>query len=401
MKKIVKLSLATSLVLVGSLHAENLSEAFTNSKVKGEIKAEYSDSNFLGKAKSDDIIGIGGSLGLKTASYYGFTAGVTFQASSIINDDNNSDVFVNDLDASGAVLSESYIDYTISNTNLKVGRQFMYTPLVSTAIDGKSSESILKDSFEAYVLTNTDIPNTTLSAAYINKYQGKTDGLGDTSDFDKFQDGAYSIYAKNTSLENLTLQAQYLNEDGETKTSDKDVLYFQADYTIAGHNLSFQALSSTDKTQASNAQDGELFGLRAMGPLGIWKLGYIIAYNSSTDKNAPVYTGIGTGTSDTPFTAMPVHGGGVPTRADTDTIVGGIIAPIADATVISYAGKSSSKSHALGDVDAIGAMVIYPISKNFLLKINYEHVETENIINPAGIVDEDTDTTRIYLSYKF
>ncbi len=50
-------------------------------------------------------------------------------------------------------------------------------------------------------------------------------------------------------------------------------------------------------------------------------------------------------------------------------LLGGIIAPIADATVISYAGKSSSKSHALGDVDAIGAMVIYPISKNFLLKI--------------------------------
>ncbi len=395
MKKIIKLSLVTSLTLISSLSAENLSEAFSNLKVKGEIKAEYSSSNFLGNTSSDNITAIGGNLGIVTGEYYGFKAGITFQASSIIDDKNNNNVFANDLDASGAVLSEAYIDYSISNTSLKVGRQYIYTPLISTALDGKSSESILKDSFEAYVLTNTDIPNTTLVAGYINKYQAKTNGIGDISDFNKFQDGAYTIYAKNTSIENLTLQVQYLKENGRTSASDKDALYVQADYKVAGHKISAQVLSSTDKTQVSNAQDGTLFGLRAMGPLGIGKLGYIAAYTSSTDKNAPVYTGAGTGTSDTPFTAMPVHGGGVPVRADTDTLVGGIIIPAFGATTIAYAGHSASKTHALGDVDAIGAMVIYPINKNFLLKVNYEHVETEKIFN------EDTDTTRVYLSYKF
>ncbi len=395
MKKIVKLSLVTSLALISSVNAQNLSEAFSNSKVKGEIKAEYSNSNFLGNKKSDNITAVGGSLGIITGDFYGFKAGATFQTSSIIDDKNNSNVFANDLDASGAVLSEAYIDYTISKTSLKAGRQYIYTPLVSTAIDGKSSESILKDSFEAYVLTNTDIPDTTLVAGYINKYQGKTNSIGDTGDFDKFQDGAYTIYAKNTSIKDLTLQAQYLKENGQTSASDKDALYLQADYVIAGHNISAQVLTSTDKTQASDAQDGKLFGLKAMGPLGIGKLAYIAAYTSSTDKHAPVYTGAGAGTSDTPFTAMPVHGGGVPVRADTDTIVGGIIAPIANSTVIAYAGHSASKTHALGDVDAVGAMIIYPFYKNFLLKVNYEHVETEKVFK------DDTDTTRIYLSYKF
>lgn len=395
MKKIVKLSLVASITIISSLHAESLSEAFSNVKVKGEIKAEYSNSNFLGKKKSDSITAVGGNIGIITGNYYGFKAGATFQTSSILNDTNNNGVFANDLDASGAVLSEAYIDYKISNTSLKAGRQYIYTPLVSTSIEGKSSESVLKDSFEGYILTNTDIPNTTLVAGYINKYQAKTDGIGDTSDFNKFQDGAYTIYGKNTSIENLTLQAQYLKENGQTSNFDKDALYLQADYKIAGHNISAQILSSTDKTQVSKAQDGKLFGLRAMGPLGISKLGYIVAYTSSTDKNAPVYTGAGTGTSDTPFTAMPVHGGGVPVRADTDTIVGGIIVPIAGSTVITYAGHSASKTHALGDVDAVGAMVIYPFNKNFLIKVNYEHVETEKIFT------EDTDTTRIYLSYKF
>lgn len=393
MKKLLKLSLVTCISLSTSLMADNLSEAFANAKVKGEIKALYSDSNFLGNTTSDDITAVGGSLGIVTSSYYGFKAGVTFQASSILSDDNNNGVFSNDVDASGAVLSEAYIDYTISNTNLKIGRQYIYTPLVSTGIDGKSSESILKDSYEAYILTNTDIPNTTLVAGYVAKYQGKTDGAGDTSDFNKFQDGAYTIYVKNNSIKDLTLQAQYLDENGVTSATDKNVLYFQADYAIAGHTLSAQYLSSEDKTQAVGAQDGTLLGLKATGPVGIGKLGYIIAYNSSTDDGA-VYTGAGTGTSDTPFTAMPVNGGGVPARADTDTLVGAIIVPIGNVTAVAYAGKSK-RDVGLGDVEAMGAIAIYPYNKNFLIKVNYEHVETQNVFT------EDTDVTRVYLSYKF
>lgn len=120
----------------------------------------------------------------------------------------------------------------------------------------------------------------------------------------------------------------------------------------------------------------------------------MLAYNSSTDKNAPVYVGAGSGTTDTPFTAMPVHGGGVPTRADTDTIVGAIAVPVMGATAVGYAGKSMSSTHPIGDVTAMGAIAIYPVSKNLLLKVNYEHVEVEKI-------PKDTDTTRVYLTYKF
>lgn len=387
-----------SIAITTPLLADNLSDALQNLKVKGEIKAEYSDSNFLGAAKSEDITAVGGSLGVITGDFYGFSAGVTFQASTVLTDDFNAPTAgpqIDPLDASGARLSESYIQYKYSNTSLKAGRQYIYTPLVSTAIDGKSSETVLKDSFEAYVLTNTDIPNTTLVAGYVNKYQNKVDATSnDIGDFKDFQDGAYTIYAKNTSIENLTLQAQYLDESGKTSATDKDALYLQADYNLNGHMLSAQFLSSTDKTQAANAQDGKLFGLKATGPLGIGKLGYVLAYNSSTDKNAPVYVGAGSGTTDTPFTAMPVHGGGVPTRADTDTIVGAIAVPVMGATAVGYAGKSMSSTHPIGDVTAMGAIAIYPVSKNLLLKVNYEHVEVEKI-------PKDTDTTRVYLTYKF
>lgn len=413
MKRFTKLSLATAATLstfTTSINASNsISEAFADSKVKGEIKSAYIDSNFLGSVKSDSITAIGGNLNIKTGDFYGFSANATFQTSSVLNDGidyvdqspippfnvNGASKRTNYFNASGSVLSEAYIEYKNSNTSLKAGRQFITTPLVSSGVEGKSSEAIIKDSFEAYVLTNTDLPNTTIVAGYVTKWQAQSDGFGNVGTFNKFQDGAYTIYAQNKSLENLTLTAQYLKENGVSSANDKDALYFQADYQLGAQTISAQYLSSTDKTQTANEQDGKIFGLKATGPLGIWKFGYLVAYNSSTDKNAGVYTGAGEGTTDTLFTAMPVHDGGVPSRPDTDTLVGALVAPVGPTTLIAYAGKSSSKTHVLGDVTAAGAILIYPIAKNLLLKANYEHVECEKIIT------EDTDTTRIYLSYKF
>lgn len=402
MKRITKLSLATalslsSLVTIANAN-EGLADAFANGKIKGQIKAVYSDSNFLGKAVSDDISAVGGSLEYTTSDFYGFKAGATAQVSHILSEDNNNSVFSSDLDGSGASLSEVYINYKLKNTSVKAGRQFIFTPLVSSAVDGKSSESLIKDSFEAYLLTNTDIPDTILTAGYVDKYQVKAKS-GDIGSFEQFEDGAYTVYMKNNSLENLELQAQYLNVDSNTANSDRRNLYFQMDYKIGTQTVSAQYLSSKDESKASNLEDAQLFGIKASGPLGIGKLGYIVAFNSST-KDGEVNLGAGTGTSDTAFTAMPVNGGGVPARANTDTLVGGIILPIFNATTIAYAGNSWSNG-GLGNVSAVGAMAIYPFNKNLLLKVNYEHVETEHTIVPAGIVEGNTDVSRVYLSYSF
>lgn len=387
-------TLTIGIFSMNSFAADTLADAFKEGKLAGEIKAEYSDSNFIGKTHSDDISAYGGSLNFITSDLYGLKAGITFQTSHIANSDTSGTVFQDDLDAQGAILSEAYLDYKISNTSLKVGRQYIYTPLVGTALDGKSSESILKDSFEGYVLTNTDLPSTTFVAGYVSKYQAKTNGLGQSGEFNTFQDGAYTVYVNNTSIENLTLQAQYLNENGMSSLADKNSFYVQADYALAGHTLSAQYLSSTDKTKATGAQDGQVFGLRATGGLGIGKLGYIAAYTSSMDDGA-IYTGAGTGTSDTLFTAMPVNGGGVAARANTDTAVGGLIIPITSITTIAYAGESYSNDAGLGDVKAYGVIAIYPYDKNFLVKANYEHVATEHVFT------ENTGIVRVYLSYKF
>lgn len=397
MKKILGLSAIASLALSSSLYANSVAETFENLKVNGEIKAIYSDSNFLGATDSESISAIGGNLGIITEDYNGFSVGATFQASSVLGDDFNATTAgpqIDQFDASGAVLSEAYLQYKISNTNFKLGRQYIYTPLVSSALEGKSSESLLKDSFRAYLVTNTDIPNTSVTLGYVDRYQPKVDANSNgVGEFDDFKDGAYTIYVKNNSIENLTLQAQYLDVDSSTAGNDRNSLYFQADYQLGSQTISAQYLKSENASE-----DGQLFGLKATGPLGIWKFGYVVAFNASTDDTGAAYLGEGAGTTDTAFTALPVHGGGVPARNDNNTLVGALVAPVGPTTIIGYAGKSMSDATtgfgALGDVTGTGAMFIYPIAKDLVLKANYEHVTVE-------AQAEDTDTARIYLSFKF
>ena len=90
-------------------------------------------------------------------------AGAEFQASFVgaQNDDNN--VYDGDLDAKGAVLSESYLQYDLYKTRFKGGRQHIVMPLIAN-----SGSRMIKESFEGYFLSNTDLPDTTLSAGWVN-----------------------------------------------------------------------------------------------------------------------------------------------------------------------------------------------------------------------------------------
>ena len=69
-----------------------------------------------------------------------------------------------DLDAKGAVLSESYLQYDLYKTRFKGGRQHIVMPLIAN-----SGSRMIKESFEGYFLSNTDLPDTTLSAGWVNR----------------------------------------------------------------------------------------------------------------------------------------------------------------------------------------------------------------------------------------
>lgn len=216
----------TAILVVGlassSFAADTLADAFKNGKVEGGLKAYYftHDDDSMDRA---DIFSTGVMLGYKTASLYGFTLGLTAQGSASPFADNDGKAYYKgSMYGPGAVLSETYLAYNVGKTTAMVGRMFLDTPLVSG-----SGSRIIKEAFEGAAIINTDLPNTTLIAGYVQKFQARTAGANyDAPKFTKtfssnssadvtLDNGGYTVAAINKSITGLTLTGAYVKRSAE------------------------------------------------------------------------------------------------------------------------------------------------------------------------------------------
>lgn len=91
-----------------------------------------------------------------------------------------------------AFIGQAYLDYTKENTNVKVGRMRLDTPMA-----GADDARMLPNLFEAAVITNSDIENTTLLAGHVTKMtMGTFSNIYDNS----ASLGLYSGYGLGTTL---------------------------------------------------------------------------------------------------------------------------------------------------------------------------------------------------------
>lgn len=389
MKKITTLSLVAVLALGTSVYAESIEEALGAIKVKGEAKVQYFNVKPVSDgAKSDTILVGGGNINLTTGVVNGFKAGLTFQTSSVLNKDTKGTTnnFAATMDASGAVMSEAYLEYMINNTSIKAGRQYITTKLVAG-----SGSRMIKQSFQGVVITNTDIKDTTLVLANVSKFQGRTDSAGDVAEFNKYEDGANTLYVKNSSVENLTIQAQYLAISAAAVNSDKTVMYLDGAYKLPAVKIEAQYMGSSNDSDTN--KDASLMGIRASGNIGTVNLTGIYTATGSKGK---VYPGAGGG-ADGSFSALPLHGGGITYEPKTDTTVFIAATNVKGVTLVGYYGVNNTDTSVglpYKEVIATGGFVQYGFSKNLSAKVMYESAKFNHLSDPD-------DVFRVYTSYKF
>jgi len=319
--QIAKLSVAAAIVLglSGSVYAaDTLADAFKNGKVSGELKAWYWDQTVdtAGASTNVNIINTAIELGYVTDSFYGLRMGVTFQGNATpFAEADAKEVYKYEQWASGSTLSEAYLGYTIGKTDIKIGRQYINTPLIAG-----NYARIFKESFQGVSIVNNDLPDTTLFANYINKTQGRTstvmsDGDGDAPNFEKRAlfagvknavavefDGAYGLGAINKSITNLTLTGQYVRAMDAAFTAtaidDVDLYYTEMNYTypMNGFKLGFDANFRGSKTgsnlDALNAEGHMLGGRIRVSELNGFGASFAATTNS---KNDAVIESIGLG----------------------------------------------------------------------------------------------------------
>ena len=172
MKKYIALS-AIAVGLLSSVNvqaADDLSSMFSEGKSSGQIRAFHINRDDNQRNDNQVATAIGGHLKFETADYKGLSLGTALYTTNRILPSLETDAMgpnttlLGNDGSSYSILGEAFLQYKYENTTFKGGRQKLNTPLA-----GADDARMIPNLFEAYVLSNTDVANTTLVAAYVTK----------------------------------------------------------------------------------------------------------------------------------------------------------------------------------------------------------------------------------------
>jgi imipenem/basic amino acid-specific outer membrane pore len=182
MRGTVSLSLLASAFVVNAMAADSLESMFKEGKASGQIRAFYIDRDYDGYNTATSVhrnaTAIGGYLKYETGAWYGLSLGSAFYTTNGlgIRADKATNIEVDPTllgkdNESTTYLGEAYVQYKNGTTTFKAGRQKLDTPMA-----GSDDARMLPNLFEAYVLSNSDIKDTTLIAAHVTKFAQGTFG---------------------------------------------------------------------------------------------------------------------------------------------------------------------------------------------------------------------------------
>lgn len=241
----------------------SFAEMFTQGDVYGRLRSNaffWDWDNENTAVQDNEMWGLGGSLVLKSGFYHGFGATVGFYGVTQVLDDNTipgsttnfgkagKDMYHTRADGSEGnigVFAEAYGEYKAGKTDVKVGRQ-----IIDSIMLASNDTKMVPNTFEAAVIENKDIKNTSLRAGYImsqklrdhqtfhsiiafEKYnenddsgthKGLTPALISAAGADVNPEMVL-VTAQNTSIPNLKLDAEYVGVDGFVNTAIAEANY--------------------------------------------------------------------------------------------------------------------------------------------------------------------------------
>ncbi|MDR2790533.1 MAG: OprD family outer membrane porin [Campylobacteraceae bacterium] len=297
--KVYKSGFLLTALLMSAEGADSLADAFKEGKFNGELRSYYFNQK-TGDEKAD-ILSLAVRLGYATDFYHGFKAAVTLQSSnSPLADKDAKKMFgaANGMYGPGAVLSESYISYTLSKSTLKTGRQFINMPLMR----GGPGKAIIQ-SYEGVTLKIDEFPHTSIYAAYIEKFQKQTDGRGGAPKFEKLSgDYGYALAVVNNYFDKLSLTGAY----GGVK-DDFSILYMDADFKNSFSDFTYQAAAQYQHTdyKSSAPSNSNYYGIKVGA--GFADFNAYLALAQIKDGNSPQSGVVGGGNVCTLFTSSYEH----------------------------------------------------------------------------------------------
>lgn len=185
------LALAALFVSLAARGGDSFIEAIEASQFSGYGKLMYVADDKKGGRPNQSTPGFGGRLGVKTGDYHGLSfKGAVYTTQDLgLRSDNprETDAYMFDLDKTPySLLGEAQLGFAAGKTSLTVGRQEFFSPIINSY-----EYRIIPNLFEAWTLTNKDVPNTTLTFAHVGKMSG-LDGLVTYSEFRSMSQQTYT-----------------------------------------------------------------------------------------------------------------------------------------------------------------------------------------------------------------
>lgn len=172
-------------------------------------------------------------------------------------------------------LSELYLRGVFGNTEAVIGRQELDTPFADS-----NDVGMVPNRFEAAMVTNKDIADTTVTLGYIRSIAGG--GAEDPKDFIKLNgnDGIYMVGVNYDGIKNLALQGWYYYGDNLTKIS-----FIEAIYSGELGSLGYEA-GVQYATQRYSKSNNNVYGAMIATEEKSTGLGAMIGYNETNGISA-------------------------------------------------------------------------------------------------------------------
>jgi len=297
---------------------------------------------------------------------------------------------------------ELYLAYTAGKTTVKVGRQELNTPLAFT-----EKWNVVDNTFDAAVVLNNDLPDTTLVGAWVGKDNGSTKENTTVNNGGKFSTfgatGAYAAGAINKSLQGTTVQAWYYDVQ-----SVADAYWLQADAKLMNDMVELGLQYANMDKKYVNYSDTDIYAVK-LG-VNVANSNIYAAYSSASDNNgngiaqADNFSNVATGDKSMIYTALGsiYMDGEHTTKSDTDAWkIGASTKMVPGVTLSASYGEAETDGNnnaadkaeysawdviASGNVGPLGLTAIYT---------QYEKEDS------TGAKTIDNDTLRIIASLKF
>ena len=402
--KITNLSLAAIAAVAMTTGAMADADKGVDFKIGGQAVVYYQtveaggDTAFFDQGNSKANAGV--QLNLNSDIGNGFGLGFQGTALGTLGLENNlvSNVMQKaDGTLNGAALTKAYLTKQLGNTTLKVGRQELPKSLSPLAFS--EGWNVFKNTFDAAVAINTDIPDTTVVGAYVSK----SNGHGNLGSFDNMHtgpataapvgangtinSGAYMLTVANKSSKVVQPTISYYALKDIVGANSGDAIW--ADVQVNAEQLPVKlALQGGQISPDNGLTDTTVYGAKVTGTAG--NVALKLAY-TTVDDGAVSVQNVGTGVKTPLYTQMVANQNYI--SRDNDTVVLQAALPLGPGKMIAQYDLTTDNSPAGEDFNELDIIYKFKALGTNMLAA-YVRADSDAAEDPANII-------RVWTRYNF